>query len=97
MPAAISRDAIIAQRDGIVGSLAHGDFIGVHIDNGLCYGFNKTATRVWTLIEEPTTFGAVCDALVERFDVDPADCEAQVARLIGEWREHNLVDVDTAA
>jgi hypothetical protein len=73
-----------------------GELVALHVDNGTCYGFNGTATRIWALIEQPRSFAELKDELLKEFDVDPATCEAQLKDLLDELAADGLVEIRPA-
>ena len=68
-----------------------GEIVALNVESGTCYGFNSTATRVWSMIEQPRTIGEICEALVSQFDVQPEDCHRDVVELIRELQSDGLV------
>ena len=68
-----------------------GEIVALNVESGTCYGFNSTATRVWSMIEQPRTIGEICEALVAQFDVQPEDCRRDVIELIRELQSDGLV------
>jgi hypothetical protein len=92
----LSEDLIVARRGGLLEAEVDGEMVGLHVDNGTCYGFNATATRVWALIETPRRLGELRDALLEEFDVPPDICEAQLRDLLSGLEADGLVELRPA-
>ena len=70
-----------------------GELVILSIRNGEYYGLNPVGTRIWALIQEPTSLATVRDQLLRDFpDVDETTCTADVLALITELAEANLVD-----
>lgn len=91
------QDVRVSRRDGLLEAEVDGELIGLHIDNGTCYGFNLTATRVWALIEQPTTVGALCEQLTRDYDVPPDRCRSEVSALLKELETDGLVTLEPVA
>ena len=53
--AALAGDWLVTRRAGLIEAEVDGELVALHVDNGTCYGFNGTATRIWAMIEEPRT------------------------------------------
>jgi hypothetical protein len=68
-----------------------GELVALEVDTGTCYGFNEPAARIWALIEEPKTLGAIQEALLDQFDIDAATCEADVLALVDQLEADGLV------
>jgi hypothetical protein len=86
-------ERIAARRAGLIEAHVDGELVGLHIDNGFCYGFNPTATRVWALLEKPQSVGALCETLSDEFDVTAAEARPQVEALLEELARERLVEL----
>ena len=90
------QDRIASRRAGLIEAQVDGELLGLHIDNGYCYGFNPTATRIWALIETPQTVSQLCETLSAEFEVTPQDARPDVEALLEELRSEGLVDLTAA-
>jgi hypothetical protein len=86
-------DVTIRRRPGMIETEVDGELIGLHVDNGVCYGFNRTATRIWRLIEQPCSLQALCAALAQTYSVGETECAGQVRRLLDEMSAEGLLDL----
>jgi hypothetical protein len=93
----MTRDAVVSRLPGLIEAEVDGELVGLHVDKGNCFGFNKTATRVWGLIEQPRTISQICEALVAEFDVEPDECEQQVRALLTDLEREELVRIVPAS
>ena len=84
---------VVKRRAGLLEAEVDGEIVGLHVEKGTCYGFNATATRVWSLIETPRTVGELRDSLLEEYEVEPAVCEAELADLLKELEADGLVEL----
>lgn len=69
--------------------------VALDVKKGVCYGLNHVATRIWQLIEAPTSASAVADALIKEFAIDRDTCEQQTLDLFRDLLTAELVTVDT--
>ncbi|MBD0318780.1 MAG: PqqD family protein [Gemmatimonadetes bacterium] len=70
-------------RDPALISASLGEEIAMlHVESGRYYFLNGVAAAVWEHLEAPTTPAAVCANLVARYEVSPAQCEAEVLSLL---------------
>jgi hypothetical protein len=83
----------VSRRASLLEAEVDGELVALHVDNGTCYGFNGTATRVWAMIEAPKRLSEIRDALLAEFDVDEATCQAQLAELVRELEADGLVSL----
>jgi hypothetical protein len=82
---------IVSRSGGLIEAQVDGELVGLHVDKGNCYGFNHTATRIWELLEQPKSVDALCDALVDEFDVDRPTCARDVMEVLHSLRDEGLV------
>lgn len=85
-------DATISRRGEMMEAEVDGQLVGLHVENGTCYGFNRTATRIWQLLEEPRTVAALRDALLEEFDVEPGRCESDLLEALEQMRSDGIIE-----
>jgi hypothetical protein len=93
----MSEEMIVLRRAGLIEAEVDGELVALHVDNGSCYGFNRTATRIWSMIEEPKRLSELRDALVGEFDVAPETCEAQLLDLLKDLEKDGLVELRPAS
>ncbi|HYD37363.1 MAG TPA: PqqD family protein [Allosphingosinicella sp.] len=86
----------MSRRAELIEAEVDGELVALHVDNGTCYGFNGTATRIWALIEQPRRFSELKEELIREFDVDPDLCERQLNELLRELEGDGLVELAPA-
>lgn len=89
----MSQDLRVERRGEMIETEVDGELVALHIDNGTCYGFNGTATRIWAMIEQPKLLSELTGELVREYDVDTATCEAQLRDLLDELAADGLVEI----
>ena len=82
---------VVACRDGFVEAQIDDEIVALSIEHGICYGFNRVASRIWTLLGQSTRIGDLCATLVSEYSVDPDVCERQVLDLLEELRAEGLI------
>lgn len=58
----------------------------MHVDTGHFHALKATGLAIWDLIDDSRDEAAISAELQQRFDVDPAECDREVARFVGELR-----------
>ena len=91
------KDPVVRRRGGLIEAEVDGEMVALHVDNGTCYGFNATATRIWSLIAEPRRLSELRDRLLDEYEVAPKECEAQLRELLGELEKDGLIEMDPSA
>ena len=89
-------DKMVRRTGEMIETEVDGELVALHVDNGTCYGFNGTATRIWALIEQPRRLSELKAELLREFDVDPSTCEAQLKELLDELAADGLVEIRPA-
>lgn len=86
-----ARELLVRRGSGLLEAEVDGEMVGLHIDNGTCYGFNGTAYRIWQLIEQPKTLAELCVTLAGEFKVSLGECEGDVRVLLDDLARDGLV------
>ena len=68
-----------------------GETVILHLGSGTYFGLDEVGTRIWQLLGKGLPLAAVCDRLVEEYEVERAVLERDLEALIGELVEHELV------
>jgi hypothetical protein len=92
----VTQDLLVSRRAALIETEVDGELVALHIDNGTCYGFNGTATRIWAMIEQPRRLSELKDELTREFDVDPELCERQLGELLRDLEADGLVELAQA-
>ena len=61
---------------------------------GCYFGLDRTGAAIWDLLDTPRSVEDLCRALVERYDVPPETCRAEVVSFLTELADAGLVEVD---
>lgn len=83
----------IKRTEGIVEVVIDGELVMMSIENGAYYGLDKVACRVWELIETPQTIKAICDQLLEEFDVTKEQCLEDIFTFLNSMDEQKVIDI----
>jgi hypothetical protein len=83
--------SVVACRDGVIETAIDDEIVALSIERGTCYGMNRVASRIWSLLEKPIRISDLCDTLVATYKVDPDICERQVLDLLEDLRVEGLI------
>ena len=86
-------DLLVRRRVGLLEAEVDGELVALDVDQGTCYGFNATATRIWALIEPPKRVSELRDALLEEYDVDAETCASELSALLAELEKDGLIEM----
>lgn len=59
---------------------------------GCYFGLDRSGAVIWDLIADPRSVGDVCQELVERYDVPPETCRADVISFLTELADAGLIE-----
>ena len=91
------KDELLVRRGtGLLEAEVGGELVGLNVEQGTCYGFNATATRVWALIEEPKLFSDLRDTLMGEYEVDEDTCGRELMDLLKDLEKDGLVILEPA-
>ncbi len=56
------------------------------------YGFGRVGTRIWELLLEPISFGALCARLQEEYRVDKETCAEDAGAFLRQLFDEKLIE-----
>ena len=68
------------------------DVVALRVAGGRCFGMEDVTAEVWRQLDSPAGLDAICAALLDRYDVDPATCRAEVGQLLDQMVGAGLVE-----
>jgi hypothetical protein len=60
---------------------------------GIYYGLDSVGARIWTLIADGSTVGEIRAILIDEYDVDGKQVEADLIMLLSDLKEKGLIEV----
>jgi coenzyme PQQ synthesis protein D (PqqD) len=87
---------VVAAKDQVSSDLA-GEAIVLSLQSGLYYGLGDVAGRIWGMVREPIRVSAIRDAILQDYDVDAAQCEADVLDFLRQLAAEGMIEVKDAA
>lgn len=86
---------IVAIQNQVSAELS-GESVVLNLATGIYHGFDEVGSRVWELIQQPTTFGEVRDVLLSEYEVDEATCEQDLRELLEQLQSAHLIEITDA-
>lgn len=68
-----------------------GQLVALDVQAGVCFGLNAVATDIWKLLDGHRSVTAICDALIDVYEIDRETCEDQTRALLRELVDAGLV------
>jgi hypothetical protein len=86
---------VVVSKDQLASSIG-GETVILGLSAGRYYGVDGVSARVWQLVQQPIRVAEVRDVIVKEYEVDPATCEADIIRLLGQMIDAGLIEVQAA-
>ncbi len=94
---AIAMDCRVKPCDGVVSCDLADEAVLLHIPSGTYFGLDNVGLEIWSNIQQARTVNEICSHLVERYDVQPERCCADLIRLLQRMAEHGLILIESNA
>lgn len=72
------------------------ELVMMSAEKGNYIGLSEVGARIWELIETPQDVEAVCDRLLDEYDVTHAACRAEVDQFLNELVKHGAIALDSS-
>jgi hypothetical protein len=94
MQSSIVRTSLVSASKQQVSCDLQDEVVILNLANGEYYGLNPVGARVWELIQEPRSFGEICDILIAEYEGAQLDEVARgVQALLEDMENESLVEV----
>jgi hypothetical protein len=93
MQTEISRGSTVRIREDVVFRKLEGEAVILNLATGTYYGLDAVGTRIWELIQEQGGVDAVLEAMLHKYEVEPARCEQDLLGLLRKLHAKGLIEV----
>jgi hypothetical protein len=83
---------VVANETQISCSLAN-EVVVLHLEDGVYYGLNPVASRVWELVQQPRTVEEVRNTLLSEYEIEEPACTRDLLALLDQLMRWKLVEV----
>ncbi|MFC0216452.1 lasso peptide biosynthesis PqqD family chaperone [Paenibacillus chartarius] len=83
----------VRQSGGTVVSDMDGEKVMLSIENGKYYNLGDIGGDIWALMEQSATVRSMLDTLLDKYNVDPAECEAHLLAFLRQLLQEGLIRV----
>ena len=92
----LSDDSLVKASGDQVSSEVDGEMVSVNLKSGVYYSLNAVGSRVWQLVQEPSSVRDIRETIVAEYEVEAERCGRDVLRLLNELAAKGLIEVDGA-
>ena len=68
----VEPETVLSRAPQVLSRVIDEEAVLLNLTTGTYCGMNEVATRAWEILEEPTSFDALCGRLTAEFEVEPA-------------------------
>jgi hypothetical protein len=83
---------VVAVKD-VLGCELQDEAIILDLKSGVYYGLDPMGARLWELIQEPILVRAVCEVILDEYDVTQEQCESDICSFFEEMAVNGLVEI----
>lgn len=87
----ITIDNIVKRTPEMVYSKLDGEVVMMSVENGEYYGLNEIGSAIWDKIEKEIKVDELVKLLMEEYDVERSECEADTLEFLNEMLVKKLV------
>jgi hypothetical protein len=87
-------DTVLAVPSHVLSRKAGNEVVLLNLDSEQYFGLDGVGNQLWDLIEDSTTFGQVVNDLLQEYDVDRGNLEADLRSVLTELAGNGLVLID---
>jgi len=89
----ITLASVITQSEDQVSTDLEGEVVLMSIQQGNYYSMNSVLSRIWALSGKPVRISAICDSLMEEYQVERDVCEKQALEAVQPLAQEKLINV----
>ena len=89
----LSLDSIAVASGELVSANLDGEVVILGFSTGSYFSLDQVGAFVWDHIQKPQKVSAIRNAILEEYEIDPAQCERDLITLLEELVDKQLIDI----
>ncbi len=90
-PLSLTLETVLRVPDSVATRELEGESIVLDLESGMYFGLDVVGTRIWQLVVEHGRLASVRQHMLDEYDVEPPELEADLLRLAVELVERRLL------
>ena len=82
---------VLSRREGLMTADMNGSAVMMDIMSGKYYNLGEVGGRIWEMLEEPMTLGALVQKLTDEYDVSAERCRSDMLPFLNTLIERGLL------
>ena len=87
----LTLDCVICKSSDVIQAKLDDEIVLMSPERGKYYGLDSVGTVIWSRLEEPITIADLIDRLLEKYDVDSAECEIDTLEFLNSIKSEGLI------
>jgi hypothetical protein len=88
---------LVVRAEDVLATDIDGEVVMMSIRHGTYSGLDAVGSEIWDLMDRPRTVSEICDVMMERYDVERGQCEADVLAYLEDLASDDSIQVVAAA
>jgi hypothetical protein len=89
-----SEDTVFAVAKDQISCDLQGEAVVLNFQDGTYYGLNQVGASIWNLVQSPCTVRDIREKILDEFEVDRSQCEADLQAFLQELFSRKLVVIE---
>jgi len=89
----LSGNSVIVRKNNLLHHEIDNDLVVVSIERGMYFGIEEIGKRIWSLIKTPQSISAICEILVQEYQIDYQVCQRDVIDFLIEALGEGIIEV----
>jgi hypothetical protein len=88
---ALNLNSTVVHHPGMVAADMDGETVMMSIEAGEYFGLNDVGTYLWEFMAEPITISALCQRVLDTYEVDEATCQTGVLSYVAKLMDRGVI------
>ena len=93
----VELSSVLVRNDAIVFTDLDDTIVMMDVDEGHYYELDPIAARIWTLLEEASSAGSICETLAGEYKVDTKTCQQDTLEFLQAGLEQRIFELQSAS
>ncbi len=87
----VQPETVLSRAPQVLSRVIDDEAVLLNLTTGTYCGMNEVATRAWEILQEPTSFDALCGQLTAEFEVEPATVRTDMQTFVRALADAKLI------
>jgi hypothetical protein len=80
-----------ARNNDTISGRLHDEIVMMDVEKGKYFAFNRVATSIWEILENPTDLDTICKELQNEYEVKAEQCKLDAEKCLKDLLQLNLI------